>query len=59
MSVTTKKWVMHILRPDDVIEQPDELTALRAANATNKKIAKMMEDRHPDDPYIVAIAEEV
>jgi hypothetical protein len=48
------KYFIHILGPDDVIEQPDELTALREANALNKSIASK---RNPDgnDPWGMAV----
>ena len=55
-----RRWVLHILGPDDVIDQPDELTALRSANKHNKAFAKLMaDDPSPNDPYCVALAESV
>lgn len=54
------KLVLHILGPDDVIDQADELTALRAANKHNVAFAKLMaNDPSPNDPYCVAVAEPV
>lgn len=50
------RWVMHIIGPDDVIEYPDELTALRKANELNKEMMKVMAERHPHDPVILAVA---
>lgn len=50
------KWVMHIIGPDDVIEYPDELTALREANKLNKALIEAMAERHPNDPVILAVA---
>jgi hypothetical protein len=47
------EWVVHVLGPDDVIDQPDELTALRVANATNKMIWNL--PRHEHDPLVVAL----
>jgi len=56
----TRRWAMHILGPDDVIDQPDELTALRQANHHNIQWAKLMaNDPRPNDPYCVAVAEAV
>lgn len=51
--IKSSQWVVHILGPDDVIDQPDELTALREANGINKMIAR--KSRRPDDPFILAI----
>lgn len=47
------KWVVHVLGQDDVIEQPDEITALRAANGINIMIWNL--PRHEHDPLIVAL----
>ena len=47
------EWVVHVLGPDDVIPQPDELAALRCANATNKMI--WSQERHQNDPLVVAL----
>ena len=52
-----EKWVMHIIGPDDVIDMPDEITALRRANQHNKQFAKIMrKEPSPNDPYCVAVA---
>jgi hypothetical protein len=53
--MATEKWVMHIIGPDDVIEYPDELTALRKANDLNKELMKAMAEHHPNDPVILAV----
>lgn len=47
------EWVVHVLGPDDIHPQPDELTALRVANATNKTI--WSQERHENDPLVVAL----
>ena len=47
------EWVVHVLGPDDIHPQPDELTALRVANATNKMI--WSQERHENDPLVVAL----
>jgi len=36
MSKVKSTWVVHVIGPDDVHPQPDELTALREANEMNK-----------------------
>lgn len=53
--MTDKKWVLHIIGPDDVIEYPDEITALREANELNKGLVKAMAARHPNDPVILTV----
>lgn len=52
-----KKWVVHVVGPDDVIEQPDELTALRFANETNRQAELARRDyaNDPNWPYCIAI----
>ncbi len=55
--IEEQKWVVHVVGPDDVIAQPNELTALRYANNTNVVIER---DRHrfadnPNWPYVIAI----
>ena len=47
------RWVVHIIGPDDVIEQPDELTALREANGINKAVLQL--ERTENTPYIMAV----
>lgn len=54
--MSNEKWVMHILGPDDVIEYPDEISALRAANLLNKNMAGEMSRQYPNDPFILAVA---
>lgn len=49
-------WVIHITGADDVIEQPDELTALRRANALNKAVAA--DEHHEYDPFVVALVKD-
>ncbi len=49
-----EKWVVHIMGPDDVIEQPDELTALRAANGIN--LAALSLERTENTPFVRAVA---
>lgn len=50
-------WVVHVVGPDDVIKQDDELSALRYANAVNthaeKERRKFAND--PNYPYWIAI----
>lgn len=53
------KWGVHILGPDDMLDYADELTALREANEINKGLARNMEEHHPDEPFIVAVAVKV
>jgi hypothetical protein len=52
-----KKWLVHVVGPDDVIEQPDELTALRYANNTNIRAEKDRREfaNDPNWPYIIAL----
>ena len=52
-SLIQEKWVVHIIGPDDVINQLDELTALRAANDLNKMID--IAHKKPDDPFVIAV----
>jgi hypothetical protein len=55
-TVLDADWVVHVLGPDDVMPQPDELTALRVANDTNKMFAKMVaEDPSPNWPHCWAV----
>jgi hypothetical protein len=49
-----EQWIVHVLGPDDVIDQPDELTALREANTLNRAIAES-NCEHPDNPFCMAI----
>lgn len=54
-----KRWVMHIIGPDEIHDMPDEITALREANKLNKRIVKWREDDpSPNDPFMVALVEE-
>lgn len=48
-------WYVHILGPDDVIEQPDEVTALREANALNRHIARTRLPNDPNEPWSMAV----
>jgi hypothetical protein len=45
----------HIVGPDDVIEQPDELTALREANALNRVIDSNIDKNLPFALHVVAL----
>lgn len=47
------KWVVHVIGPDDVLPFPDELAALRDANAINKMLASI--ERRPNDPFVIAL----
>jgi hypothetical protein len=51
-----KKWFVHVVGPDDLIEQPDELTALTVANNTNIQAEKDRRDGGPNWPYVIALA---
>lgn len=51
------KWVVHVIGPDDVYPFPDELTALRDANATNKMMASI--ERRPNDPFVIAVVKNI
>ncbi|HEY6872771.1 MAG TPA: hypothetical protein VI298_08610 [Geobacteraceae bacterium] len=54
---TKGNWVVHIIGPDDVIPQPDELTALRESNKINEGIARMNAvDHSENDPFVIAVA---
>jgi hypothetical protein len=53
LASTPGDWIVHVLGPDDIISQPDEITALRQANIINKAFWKM--PRNENDPIIVAI----
>lgn len=53
---TAPDWVVHLIGADDVFPQPDELTALREANALNKAIAQRA--RHEHDPFCVALVKD-
>lgn len=55
MSAESGKWVVHIIGPDDVHQQPDELTALREANAMNKSIIEYKLSR-PELHNILCVA---
>ena len=54
------KWVIHLIGPDDVIDQPDELTALREANKLNIGLARRRaEDPSDNDPHCWAVVKDV
>jgi len=57
--MSNEKWVVHIVGPDDVIDQPDEITALREANALNKVIDIQGSNCQPNAPHVVALAKNV
>jgi len=48
-------WVLHILGPDDVIQYPDELTALREANKLNKGLVAAMGEHNLNDPFVIGV----
>lgn len=48
-------FVVHIIGPDDVIDYPDEITALREANAVNKLYLQQLLKHGDDMPLCVAI----
>jgi len=50
------QWVVHVIGPDDVHPQPDELTALREANALNKALARR--ERSELDPFCMAVVKD-
>lgn len=52
----SEKWVVHIIGPDDVIEQPDELTALREANGINKSVLTL--ERTENTPFLMAVVKD-
>lgn len=51
-----EKWVVHIIGPDDVIDQPDELTALREANRINKAVLTLA--RTENTPFVMAVVKD-
>ena len=53
-SALIRRYALHIIGPDDIIEQADELTALREANKLNA-IAAREHAKDPDGPYLIAI----
>lgn len=54
------KWGVHIIGPDDVHLCRGEFDALRRANQHNISFAKLMaDDPTPNDPYCVAVAEQI
>lgn len=54
------KWGVHILGLDDVYPCRGEFDALRRANQHNISFAKLMaNDPTPNDPYCVAVAEQI
>jgi hypothetical protein len=59
-SVSSGQWTVHVIGPDDIYEEPDELTALRHANALNQYIA---DDRRangfrPNEPFALAVVKQ-
>lgn len=53
-------WGVHIIGPDDVHPCRGEFDALRRANQHNISFAKLMaDDPSPNDPYCVAVAEQI
>lgn len=53
------KWVLHLIGPDDVIDQPDELTALREANKLNIGLARRRAaDPSDHDPHCWAVVKD-
>lgn len=51
------RFVLHIIGPDDVIEQPSELAALREANRLNKgALSRMAGDGK--DPLFLAVVKD-
>lgn len=54
-----EEWRLHILGPDDIIPQPDELAALREANAVNILIAqeRLKDPNSPNNPWCMAVVE--
>lgn len=50
------RWLVHIIGPDDVIEQPDELTALREANGINKAVLAL--ERTENTPFVMAVVKD-
>jgi len=50
-----QEWVVHVVGPDDVIAQPNELTALRYANSTNATAERDRRSGGPNWPYIIAV----
>jgi hypothetical protein len=51
-------WVVHVVGPDDVLPQPDEITALREANALNKAMLDFKTKRPDNDVLCVAVAKD-
>lgn len=47
-------YVIHIAGPDDVIDQPDELTALREANTINKLYLQERIKHGDETPLLIA-----
>ncbi|WP_026600690.1 hypothetical protein [Methylomonas sp. 11b] len=52
----SERWVVHIIGPDDVIDQPNELTALREANGINKALLTL--ERTENTPFVMAVVKE-
>lgn len=52
-----EQWVVHIVGPDDVIDMPDEIIALRRANQHNKQFVQLMPgETSLNGIYCVAVA---
>lgn len=54
----SKPWLVHVVGPDDLIEMPNELEALRTANATNIEIERERRPHanNPNHPFAIALA---
>lgn len=61
LQLTEHTWQVHVYGPDDILECPDELSALRQANALNRVILEGRKGREndPNWPYAVALVEVV
>lgn len=56
------KWVVHIIGQDDIIDQPDEISAMRHANEINLGLVTLLEeddDRTGGWPLVFAVAKQV
>jgi hypothetical protein len=51
------KWYVHVVGPDDVIEQVSEMDALRLANTINVGIEReqCLHGDNPNHPYSIAL----
>lgn len=50
------KWIIHLIGPDDVIGQPDEITALREANLINKALLTL--EQTENTPFVIAVVKD-